>query len=197
MDLLKGLNNMQSLAVTTTEGPLLILAGAGSGKTRTIIHRIAYILNEGLARPYEILALTFTNKAAQEMKTRISARLETLSREKPEDLRLARQMILVEQASISTIHSFCLDLIRQNFQKLDLQPDFRIADERETALMRQGAAEEVVEDAYRREEQPFLDLVELSMAVEEEFGLGEMAEEDIKGIRTVGDMVDFVAEASK
>jgi len=153
----------QQNAIYARGGTVLVSAAAGSGKTAVLVERVIQRILDPVdpVDADRLLVATFSNAAAQEMKTRISARLETLSRENPEDLRLARQMILVEQASISTIHSFCLDLIRQNFQKLDLQPDFRIADERETALMRQGAAEEVVEEAYRREEQPFLDLVEL------------------------------------
>ncbi len=76
-DILKGLNKPQQQAVKHIDGPLLILAGAGSGKTKTLTHRIAYIVNEKKAGPYNILAVTFTNKAAGEMKKRIFEMMNT------------------------------------------------------------------------------------------------------------------------
>lgn len=96
MKLIEGLNERQQQGVLATDGPVLILAGAGSGKTRTIIHRIAYILKEEKAKPWQILALTFTNKAAEEMRSRI------------------KEMDIdgTEDIWMSTFHSMCAKVLR-------------------------------------------------------------------------------------
>jgi DNA helicase-2/ATP-dependent DNA helicase PcrA len=103
MDFLEGLNPAQQEAVTTVEGPVLALAGPGSGKTRALTHRIGYLVQELGVRPWNILAVTFTNKAAREMKTRLE---QLLSRAQ------------VEALSVGTFHSLCARWLRQDIEHL-------------------------------------------------------------------------------
>jgi DNA helicase-2/ATP-dependent DNA helicase PcrA len=104
-DFLSSLNEQQSEAVLINEGPLLILAGAGSGKTRVIAHRIAYLIAEKGVAPWNILAVTFTNKAAQEMRQRVQ--------------RLLRDQELSSAPLVSTFHSLCVRILRQDIEKLN------------------------------------------------------------------------------
>jgi ATP-dependent DNA helicase UvrD/PcrA len=112
LDLLSSLNPAQQEAVQHTEGPLLILAGAGSGKTRVIAHRIAYLVSEQIAHPDEVMAVTFTNKAAQEMRERVEKLLD----------RDCRAMW------VSTFHALCARLLRREAPHIGLSRDFTIYD---------------------------------------------------------------------
>lgn len=116
-DLLEGLNPEQQRAVITTEGPLLILAGAGSGKTKTLTHRMAYLLTSGRATPFNILAVTFTNKAATEMRHRVARLLG----QNPEN----RSLI----PFLGTFHSICVRLLRQDGEVIGIPRNFVIWDE--------------------------------------------------------------------
>ncbi len=130
MDFLKGLNPQQREAVACTEGPLLILAGAGSGKTRVITHRIAYIITARHVPPSAILAVTFTNKAAAEMRERVA--------------RLLSDVELSSAPNLSTFHSFCVRLLRRDGEPLaQLRPGFTrrfsiYDDEDQLALIKAG-----------------------------------------------------------
>ena len=112
MSVFSNLNDMQKLAVKTTEGPVLILAGAGSGKTTVLVNRLSYIMAEMQVSPYRILAITFTNKAALEMKTRIKAQIGEVA----------------ENMWIGTFHSMCVRILRADIEKLGYDRDFVIYD---------------------------------------------------------------------
>lgn len=115
--LLASLNNKQREAVEQTDGPVLILAGAGSGKTKTLIHRIAYIIAKGKAKPYHILAVTFTNKASKEMK----ARLHTLLGDK-----------VKHYPAMGTFHSICVQILRREIEVLGYSKNFVIYNDSDT-----------------------------------------------------------------
>lgn len=123
--LLEDLNPVQKQAVGQTEGPILILAGAGSGKTRVLTYKIAYLIAEKRAKPEEILALTFTNKAAGEMKDRIQKLLKTNGPASP----AGRQKLTTILPFAGTFHSFCAKILRREGKYLGLGVSFAIYDE--------------------------------------------------------------------
>ena len=113
MNYLDGLNNEQMQAVLQTEGPLLILAGAGSGKTRVLTHRIAYMIQDCGIRPSRILAITFTKKAAAEMKERVASLIGDVSL----------------NMWIGTFHACCARILRMEIERLGYEKNFVIYDE--------------------------------------------------------------------
>jgi DNA helicase-2/ATP-dependent DNA helicase PcrA len=146
MDPLQGLNPEQKEAVLHIDGPLLILAGAGSGKTRVIAQRIAYLLSEGFAQPDEILAVTFTNKAAEEMRTRVEALVGTS----------------LAGSWISTFHALCARLLRREATAIGLPRDFVIYDSSDQiALVKQVLKELQIDDGML---QPRMALSKISHA---------------------------------
>ena len=129
---IENLNNKQQEAVLKTEGPLLVLAGAGSGKTKVLTTRIAYLIEEKHIDPYNILAITFTNKAAKEMKDRT-------------------YNLIGEQASslqISTFHSFGLKIVRENCELLGYDHNFVIMDSDDSLTV----VKKILKDINKEEE---------------------------------------------
>ncbi len=112
-DLLEGLNPAQYEAVTHTDGPLLVVAGAGSGKTRVLTHRIAHLIDEHRVSPYQVLAITFTNKAAAEMRERVGRLVGPVA----------------QKMWVSTFHSACVRILRRDAQLLGYPSQFTIYDQ--------------------------------------------------------------------
>ena len=141
---------------------ILVSAAAGSGKTAVLVERIITRLtvDEPPIDVDQMLVVTFTEAAAAEMKERIRDAIEKKLEEQPENVHLQRQATLIHNAQVTTIHSFCLSVIRDYFHMIDLDPGFRIADEGELKLLRQDVLEEVLENCYTAGEQSFLDCIE-------------------------------------
>ena len=131
--LLEGLNEPQREAVLHGEGPLLILAGAGSGKTRVLTHRIAHLVGSGQARPGEILAITFTNKAAQEMRERVQQLVGNRAR----------------AMWVMTFHSACARILRAEAEKLGYTRGFTIYDEPDSLRLVKACVDELDIDPKR------------------------------------------------
>lgn len=141
---------------------ILVSAAAGSGKTAVLVERIIRMLTDAdhPADVDRLLIVTFTEAAAAEMKERIRGAIEQRLEQRPEDAHLQRQSTLIHSAQITTIHSFCLSVIREHFHVIDIDPGFRIAEEGELKLLKQDVLGELLEACYVNSSKDFLDLVE-------------------------------------
>lgn len=140
----------QTAVIESRDRNLLVSAAAGSGKTAVLVERIIRMITEGDA-PLDIdrlLVMTFTKAAAAEMRERIQAAIERKLEETPEDIHLQQQAVMVQYAQITTIDSFCLSVLREHFDRLELDPAFRVGDEGELLLMREEVMEALLEDFY-------------------------------------------------
>ncbi|WP_018752772.1 helicase-exonuclease AddAB subunit AddA [Paenibacillus sanguinis] len=152
-------------AIALSGGDMLVAAAAGSGKTAVLVERIIRKLTDreqplGVDR---LLVATFTKAAAAEMRGRITEALEKELSKDPGDEYVSRQLAMLGRASITTLHSFCMEVIQRYYTLIPLDPGFRIAAENETALLRQEVLEELLEDKYGNEpaDSPFWVLVDL------------------------------------
>lgn len=154
--------NEQYDAITEKDCNLLVAAAAGAGKTAVLVERIIRKITED-NNPIDIdrlLIVTFTNAAATEMRERIAEAISACLEKNPGSTNIQRQLTLLGKASITTIHSFCLEVIRSNFQNINIDPGFRIADDTESTLMKIEAMNELFEEQYETENTDFLDLLE-------------------------------------
>lgn len=166
----------QQQVIDSRNRNLLVSAAAGSGKTAVLVERIISMISEG-THPLNIdqlLVMTFTNAAASEMRERIGAAVEKKLKEDPGNEHLWLQSALIPQAKIMTIDSFCLDLIRNHYNALDIDPAFRIGDEGELTLLKGDVMEQVLEECYETADDGFLQF-------SEQFGSGksDKAMEDV------------------
>lgn len=152
----------QLKAITTRGCNLLVAAAAGSGKTAVLVERIIRIItNEN--NPVDIdrlLVVTFTSAAAAEMRERIAAAISKALEVNPNSKVLQRQLTLLSRANITTMHSFCLDVIKNYYHVIDLDPTFRIADETENTLLKLEVINDMFEDYYESENIEFRNLIE-------------------------------------
>ena len=141
---------------------ILVSAAAGSGKTAVLVERIIARLTRD-KNPIdidELLIVTYTEAAAAEMKERIQSAIEKALEEDVDNAHLQRQATLIHQARITTIHGFCLSVIRDYFHTIDLDPGFRVAEEGELKLLKHDVAEELIEQYYGEADAKFLEFVE-------------------------------------
>lgn len=174
----------QKDAIDARGGTLLVSAAAGSGKTAVLVQRVIERITDP-QNPTDadrLLVVTFTKAAAAEMRSRIALEISKLLEKDPINVNLQRQQILLTRAHISTIHSFCSDLIRENFYKLGISPDFRIIEDSEMQILRSEAAESVLEEFYASDDKEFSNLVE-------NFSTGR---DDSRIIQAVNNLYDFV-----
>ncbi|WP_127579814.1 helicase-exonuclease AddAB subunit AddA [Paenibacillus koleovorans] len=142
-------------AIRTRGGNVLVAAAAGSGKTAVLVERIIRRVTDE-QEPIDVdrlLVATFTNAAAGEMRQRIREALEKELQRNPHSTHLKKQISLIHRASITTLHSFCLEIVHRYFARVQLDPSFRIANETETELMRQDLLAELMEEEYGHSEE--------------------------------------------
>lgn len=153
----------QKNAIEARGGTLLVSAAAGSGKTAVLVERVVQRLLDPIngCDADRLLVVTFTKAAAAEMRERISAALSARLAARPDDARLLRQQMLLPCAAICTIDSFCNDLVRENFHRLDLAPDYKILDAGELTLLRSEAMDIAMEEFYQKGDPAFTELLEL------------------------------------
>ncbi|GKX30853.1 ATP-dependent helicase/nuclease subunit A [Vallitalea longa] len=153
----------QQNVINTRNRNLLVSAAAGSGKTAVLVERIIKMVidKENPVSIDSLLVVTFTNAAASEMRERISEALEKKIDDNPENKYLHKQLSLLPNSNIMTIHAFCLNVIKNNFHLINLDPSFRVADETELTLLKSDIIKELLEEKYQSEDNlDFTNLIE-------------------------------------
>ena len=169
----------QKLAIDRREGTVLVSAAAGSGKTAVLVQRMIERITdpENPGNVDQILMVTFSKKAAAEMRARVQKALSDLLLQDPENGHLKQQLLRLPQAKISTVHSFCNDLVREFSSLLPIASDFRIADENELALLKADAMEQLLEECYAQPTGEFRFLADLFSTDRSDTGLEKVIDQ--------------------
>ena len=186
----------QLSAIKDNNGALLVSAAAGSGKTAVLVERVIRRLTENKADIDKFLLVTYTNAAAAEMRSKIAAAMTKKLSVEPDNARLRRQLMLVHKAQITTVHSFCLNIVREQFSFLGLNPDFRIADEGELAEIKQEALENALEQGYESGDEGFLLLSDLLSAGRDDKRFSDVVLEVFEKIQSHADPNDFLNQVA-
>ena len=151
----------QLQAIEEKDKNILVSAAAGSGKTAVLVERmINKILNQGVDID-KILIVTFTSAAAAEMRERILEAIYKKLEEEPENKNLQKQIVLLNKANISTIHSFCLNVIKNNFFEIGISPEFRIAESTEISLLQMEVLDDLLEKMYEENDERIIRLTDI------------------------------------
>ncbi len=152
--------NEQLQAIQEKGSNILVAAAAGSGKTAVLVERIIHKIIDEQMDIDKMLVVTFTNAAASEMRERILEAIYKKLEETPQNVHLQKQIILLNKASICTIHSFCLDVIHNHFYEIDIPSNFKIADTAEIDLLKQEVLDDLFEQKYTNNDENFINLLE-------------------------------------
>ena len=164
----------QKQAIYEAGSNILVAAAAGSGKTAVLVERIINkIINENIDID-KLLVVTFTNAAASEMRERVLNAIYKKIDEEPENEKLQRQITLLNKASICTIDSFCLDVVRNNFFEIDIAQNFRIGDTTEIEILKQDVIEDLFEEKYEAEDKDFIKLINTYTSYKDDTPLKEL-----------------------
>ena len=174
----------QKLAIESSGSNILVAAAAGSGKTAVLVERIIKRIVDYKVDIDKLLVVTFTNAAASEMRQRVLDAIYKKLEENPDDLHMQKQLILMNKSNICTIHSFCLDVIKNNFFEIDVSPNFRIASEEELELLRRDCLEEIFENLYEEKNEEFTKLIEIYTSYQSDDELKNMVLEIYKFIQS-------------
>ncbi|MCL2383422.1 MAG: helicase-exonuclease AddAB subunit AddA [Oscillospiraceae bacterium] len=169
----------------------------GSGKTAVLVERIVKKVIDDKIDIDKLLVVTFTNAAAAEMRERILEKLYEKIEENPEDRNLQKQIILLGKASISTIHSFCLDVIKNYFYEIEVSPNFRLGNNEEIELLKQEVLEELFDELYEEESEEFLKLINTYTSYKSDQDLKDMIIKIFKFIQSAPFPEEWISEQAE